>query len=582
MKQRGPRMCIRAAGIALGLGLFAVSLKSGDLPLGFQRLGLLQFSEFRAILRISGLGLVVAFTIGDLIDRSVRKILGSIDGWLLQSERRSTAALILLIAAYTITYSGVTFYRHYSFNSTGFDLAILDQAIWNTAQGRPFARSIYGIESQLGAHIRPYIALLSLPYIVFPSPYILLAFQSLVLALTAWPLYRLSKRRLNSPAMGLVIAFCGLAYPPLGFLNRFDFHPEVVAVPLLAAAYERLDASDLKGTLILAGLALFAKEDIGVTVAALGLLIALRYKRWFLGSLSAVVSLTYSAVALLVIIPFFRGEPSHALSRYAWLGDTVGEMLLTMFSRPGFVLGNVIEARRITTFLQLLAPLAFLPILGWSALIVAVPALTYNYLAQHFCQPTIYCHYMAPVIPFILISSVLGLSILTSSLWGRRVLGWMTNQSDHPEQGIGIGISIIVLATFASWTYQSPVADNSFASPAFRVQSNSSAIREGLGYVPDDVDVATTNAYAPHLSHRNELEILMYGRIFDDEAELFFLNLRDLRWTMSCADYRECLEQAADSGFGVTFYKDGVVVVRKHAGNHGRLRDLLSDWPGCE
>jgi uncharacterized membrane protein len=410
-----------------------------------------------------------------------------------------------------------------------------------------------------------------------------LAFQSLVLALTAWPLYRLSKRKFDSSAVALVTAFCGLAYPPLGFLNRFDFHPEVIAVPLLVGAYERLDANDLKGTAILAGLALFAKEDIGVTIAALGLMVAFRYRRWFLGLLSSLASITYSAVALLVIIPFFRGEPSHALSRYGWLGDTPFEMVSTILSRPGFVLTNIIDAKRITTLLQLLAPQAFIPILGWPSWILAAPSLLYHYLSHHFCQITIYCQYMVPVIPFVLVSGVLGLHWVTTSPQGKNLTSWITTQRNKSkQQGLGLGISMLLLATLASWTYQNPITDNSFASPVFLSQPNASSIREGLQHVPVNSDLATTNAYAPHLSHRREMEILMYDRIFDYEAEVLFLNLKDLRWTMNCADYRKCLKIAESSDFGITFYRNGVLVVEKHKGSQERLRELLNDWPGCE
>jgi uncharacterized membrane protein len=55
------------------------------------------------------------------------------------------------------------FNRHYYFHS-GMDLGNQDQVVWNTAQGRPFARSIE-VTNDLGDHIRPYLVLLSPIYI---------------------------------------------------------------------------------------------------------------------------------------------------------------------------------------------------------------------------------------------------------------------------------------------------------------------------------------------------------------------------------------------------------------------------------
>lgn len=159
---------------------------------------------------------------------------------------------------------------------------------------------------------------------------------------------------------------------------------------------------------------------------------------------------------------------------------------------------------------------------------------------------------------------------------------WITAQRSQPKQGLGLGIGLIFVATLASWTYQNPIADDSFASSVFSVRPNASSIREALRHVPDDVALATTNAYAPHLSQRRELEILMYGRALDYRTEVLFLNLKDLRWTTSCADYRAYLEFADGRDFGVVFCRDGVIVAQKHAGSRERLRDLLHNWPGCE
>src|SRR5262249_17389485 len=144
-------------------------------------------------------------------------------------------------------------------------------------------------------------------------------YQSVVLPLGALPLYLLARRKFNSPGLGLIAAFCFLAYPPLGFLNRYDFHSEVLSIPLLIAAYERIDIADLKTASVLMVLTLFTKENLGITVAALGIMAAVYYRHWRFGLCWAVLGLAYSLFALFVIIPAFRGAPSDTLSRYQWL-----------------------------------------------------------------------------------------------------------------------------------------------------------------------------------------------------------------------------------------------------------------------
>ena len=161
-----------------------------------------------------------------------------------RGQLRAGIVLAALILTYFVSWCGISFLRHYYFYSS-YDLATQDQVVWNTAQGRPFSRSIE-VTNDLGDHVRPYLAILSLFYLLVPSAYVLLTFQSLVLGLSAFPLYILARRKFDSPVMGLAAAFCFLAYPPLGFLNRFDFHAEVLGIPLLIAAYERIDIDDLR------------------------------------------------------------------------------------------------------------------------------------------------------------------------------------------------------------------------------------------------------------------------------------------------------------------------------------------------
>lgn len=587
---------VRIAGGMLGILVLAAASGAGYLSLESHQLWILQ-----RIVRLIGLGLVAVFTVGKYIDRWAIEKLKRLDGWLLRDGRRIGLLLIVLILTYTAIWDGVTFLRHYYFHSNAYDLGIQDQVVWNTAQGRPFSSSIE-VDNYLGDHVQPYLALLSLVYMVLPSPYVLLAFQSFVLALSAWPLYRLGKRKFNSPAIGLVAAFCGLAYPALGFVNRDNFHIQVVAVPLLTAAYERIDACDLRSAAVFMGLALFAKEDIGLTVAGLGLMTVFYHRRWRFGLTWTLVGATYSLVALFVIIPAFRGAPSDTLARYQWLGDTPLEMLRTIVSRPGFVLRKVIVAKHVLTFLQLLAPLAFLPLLGLPALSSAVPALTVSFLSEYPFQATIYYQYTTPVIPSMNTAGIVGLQWLTTSTWGSKLGGSALPRQRRSNQGIGLGLSLMVLATLASWTYENPITSNTMASSmtvqqvveigvkprtpssTSLIQPNDAAIREGLKHVPDDVYLVTTDTYAPHLSHRRNIELLPRAPklTVESEVEAIFLNLKDLRGTVSCEDYRQYLESAAHSGFGVTFYRDSVLLIHRGKGDSSQLKELLDSWPGCE
>jgi uncharacterized membrane protein len=579
----------RIFGILLGILIFIGGNVAGHLPF------VVAFFEnenwpyslgtmwtFMKIMRLAGLGIVIIFAIGGFIEQKGLVALAQVDNWIVKGRYRASAIVALLMLMSILIYSCFTFYRHYYFNSTGWDLAIFDQAVWNTSKGRLFESTIE-VRNLLGDHVQPYLIIVSLFYLIISSPYVLLAFQSIILSSVAWPLYILGRRKFSSPTVGLVFAFCGLAYTPIGYINRYDFHIEVVVIPLLVAAFDRIDAKKFKTASVFMALALFGKEEIGLSVATLGLMTAVCYKRWRFGLTWTVVGVMYALVALFVIIPEFRGASSDTLQRYEWLGETPVEMLKTIVLHPGFVAENIIESRRITTLLQLLAPLAFLPLLSLSSLAIVVPALIYNFIPLGGYQSTIYGQYMSVVIPFIIVSTVMGLHRLTTAPFGKRFLGWILPEQKHSRHGLGLGLVMIVLAVLASWFYQNPFKDDGKADAlVFLEQHNDVSIRQGIEHIPEDVYLVTTNQYAPHLSQRRGIHILMDGLKLHSKAEAVFINLQDLRAWYTCEQYRRYLGFAADNGFGITFYQDGVVLIQKDEGDQVQLRELLDNWPGCE
>jgi len=576
-----------AAGVGL---LFCATYGAGYLSLHGDQLWI-----FQRVMGFTAVGVLLLFTLGRSGSIWAFRTLKSLDRWILEYPARASIVLAIFVLGYFALWCGVSFLRHYYFHSS-YDLGILNQVVWNTAQGRFFARSIE-VSHDLGDHVRPYLAVLSVFYLLIPSPYVLLTFQSFVLALSAWPLYRLAQRKFDSPAIGLLAAFCLLAYPPLGFLNRYDFHVEVLSIPLLIAAYERVDVGDLKNASLFMALALFCKENLGLTVAALGIMAGFSYKQWRFGLSWALVGVAYSSIALLAVIPVFRGEPSDTLARYHWLGDTPSEMLWSALSQPGFILQKIFTVEHMLTLLQLIAPLAFLPLLGLPALLPAVPTLMYNFLAEWPSQTGIYHHYMAPLIPFIPVSAVFGLHRLITKSWDGGFQNVMPTGGPAINQSVALGACMMLIAMLASWIYQNPVTGNASllwrrvpevipmgkTAPVPMIWPNDSAIREGLRYVPRDVSLLTTANYAPHLSHRPWIEMIPRAPVstLGPDAEALFLNVRDLRW-WSCDDYIDNLRAASLLNFGVIFYRDGVLLVQKDKGDVTKLKDLLDHWPGCK
>lgn len=472
---------------------------------------------------------------------------------------RARWMLALLMLGYILAYGWLVVQRHAHFNSAGYDLGLQDQVVWNTSRGDLYHTSLE-TENYLGDHFQPLMALLSPLYWLAPGVYWLLGFQTLALALGAVPVFRLARRRCGSSAAGLVFALAYLMYPAVGYVNRFDFHWEATVIPLLLAAADWMEEGRLGWASACLALALLCKEEIGLTVAAFGLVAALRGRPKF-GAVWGVTGAAFSLLALFVLIPAFRAAPSDTLARYAWLGGAPVEMVKTLITHPQALWEQGRLGMALSLGVQLLAPAAFLPLLGPEWLIAALPSLAYNLLSAFPPQHTIYYQYIAPTVPWMFVGAIEGAA---------RLQRWFVGRARTPYVRRALLAALALCAVRASMV-DSPLADLGRVPPAWARLPNEADVREALTCVPPDAALFTTNPYAPHLSHRRTLIVFVYPNDATrlGEADAAFFNLLDRRsvaFELGCEDYRRFLEAAAQAGMALVFEQNGVVVLRRGAG----------------
>jgi uncharacterized membrane protein len=476
-------------------------------------------------------------------------------------------ALILLILIHVVAYGWLATQRHARFDSTGYDLAIKEQVVWNTLHGRFFASSVE-VENAFADHFQPVMLALVPPYAIVPSPKLLLWIQAIGLAAGAIPLYWLARRRLDSPWLALASAAAYLLYPAIGFIERFDFHPEALAIPAFIAAFEAFDRDDLRAASLWLLVPLLSKENLGFSVAAFGLYALLSRRRVRFGLAWTGVGLLVSGVTMFWLIPTLRQGPSDTLARYGWLGESPGQMALTLITQPGTVCRTLVEPNRALYLLQLLLPVGFLALLGLPELALAAPGLAINLLAQHHCQAKIYCQYTVPIVPFVFIASVFGLHRLKSWL-GRR---WIFHI---------IGLAAIPL-TVLSLAIDNPFTEGKELPPPLVELPNAEAVYQALATVPPEASVVTTNAYAPHLARREGLYIIGIPaqREPPPDPDVVFINLYDQRFIV-CEQYRAYFSQLDIDRYGVIFRDRGLIVVQRDGGSNEAFRDFVLNWTDC-
>ncbi len=191
----------------------------------------------------------------------------------------AAGAMAILAAA---AYSAISLYRHNQFGST-LDLATQTQTVWGYSHFEIIPNTVIGIPNLLGDHFHPILMLLAPLFWIWDSAAVLLLAQGVLLALAGVPVYLWGAQQLGERA-GL--AFQASFYLYWGILAGvvFDFHHVVVAV---AAVSWALYATVTRRNRLLASMvavAMLSREDVALTLIALGFYILVVQRRFLLGA----------------------------------------------------------------------------------------------------------------------------------------------------------------------------------------------------------------------------------------------------------------------------------------------------------
>lgn len=497
-----------------------------------------------------------------------------------------------LMVLYIALLSILSLYRYWVFEAQAYDLGNMDQVIWNTLHGHFFVFTnrgwdYYGPPTRLAIHVEPILLPLSLLYLLHSSPETLLIFQSIALGLGAIPVFLLARHWLPRwPLVGVLLVLTYLLSPALIGENLFDFHPVTLATPLLLAAVLAMVKRRYGWFLLAASLAAMCKEDIGITVAMLGIYIAFwqgeplaetgfpqsrlrltqlspKGRRWF-GLLFAAFSVGWSAICFLVIIPHFLDSPqvgNNYWERYAGLGNTPGQAILHLITQPWLIFITILTLDKLryigVMFMTggflglLLAPFAFLP---------GLPELTINVLSDKSAQYSGVYHYNAVIIAFLLVAAILGTARIARhwerdregwadlSRYGRiRVIlkqrfpwrwvplwgWWLTLKIGggwawlvrRVSPRLGMAVVCLLLLSFAGLNILAAADQLAPFIPTLGTSVREERINRLLAMIPPDASVSASDTIDPHLSERQDLYLFPDIGRGDDIAQYIVIDL---------------------------------------------------------
>ncbi|MGW0464076.1 DUF2079 domain-containing protein [Streptomyces sp. NPDC003027] len=397
--------------------------------------------------------------------------------------RREASALLpwAWAAGLCVLYATVAVRRHLLLRTTGYDLGIFEQVVSAYAELRAPVVPLRGEGfNLLGDHFHPLLAVLAPLYRLWPSPLCLLVAQAALLALAVVPLARWAARAVGRRAAHVVAAGYGLSWG-IASAAAFDFHEVALAVPLLAFSLEALGRRRWGPAVAWAAPLLLVKEDLGLTLAAVGVYIALKGPRR-LGVATAVAGLLGSVVEITLLLPAFN--PGGGYAHGGNLSDGHGSLLSTLAHAPLDALRPDIKAM---TLVLVFAPSALLALRSPLSLI-AVPTLAWRMFSENGFHWGTAFHYSAVLMPVVFAGLIDALTV-----WRR---------GDHPLAARHIRASLAtVLAVTAVMIPSFPLAQLAQRA-TWRTTPHIEAARTLLARIPDGATVAASNRLVPQLTAR--------------------------------------------------------------------------------
>jgi uncharacterized membrane protein len=278
---------------------------------------------------------------------------------------------------FAAVYTTISVARFERLATRSFDLGVFEQAIRHYAHLQAPIVDLEGAgHNFLGDHWNPAIAVYAPFYRLFPSPVTLLVGQAVLIALAVVPITRAGILRLgrwSGAAVGLAF---GMSYGIQSAVD-FDIHEVALAVPLLAFSLEAFLAGRWKQVAAWSAPLVLVKEDLGMTVAAIGLVLVLvGARRW--GLALAAFGLASFGLTMMVLIPHFNSAGTTTFSRLGVQPGT-GSLLHRVLVLGVDVLS---PGPRAVTILMLLIVTAFLAPLS-PLMVVALPTLAWRFVSTN-------------------------------------------------------------------------------------------------------------------------------------------------------------------------------------------------------
>lgn len=324
---------------------------------------------------------------------------------------------MIIIESLFFFYYGIS--RHYNYMTSLNDLGHMDQAVWGTLNGELLLNSDTFNKpiSRFGIHFDPILALFLPFYTFFPSVVWLILAQAIAIPMTSLPIYFFAKRICQSEKVAFLWAATCLFSPFMLSAASWDLHPVTLAAPFIALGFLAVEKRQHAMLFFSCSIILLCKEHFGLLVMGFGMLWYVRQRSWKTSLLLIVFGVGFFFLILKLLMPSFSPSGQHImfskdlgqLSRYVWLGHSLGEIAINIVTNPLDIAQRVlIDMRGFVYLILLFLPLLCLPLIGVEFLLPGIADLLVNLLSANPMPRSLYAYHSATLVPVFIAAAIYG------------------------------------------------------------------------------------------------------------------------------------------------------------------------------
>jgi uncharacterized membrane protein len=392
----------------------------------------------------------------------------------------------LLAAVYAVTFTLLGMQR-YAVHRNLVDFGIFEQT--TASAFGCFCNAIEG--SHWAFHFSPILYLPAAALLLWKSPLVLIAMQSVACALVIPPVYGIVARRISNRIAAFAAVVAALS-PSLAGLAFGDFHENGFAPAAIVWAAWAFDGGFVIAAIVFSVLAIGVKEDQALFVALSAALLAWRFR----GTSAGRAALLIAALGLFAFADFFlQIQPHHVAAShwapqrfYAWTAADVRALVPAgIVARLGFLA---------LTF----AAFAFLPFYS-RTIVFAIPPLAEVLVSRMSTTFTPGTHYSGAWLGYVMVA----FAFAARKIETRRLTTFLR---------VAAALSVVILAV------ANPMHPGLNVRP---VEARDRALDAAIAKLPHDVSVATQEESYAHMAMNDPYATLLpeRGDVPEDACFIF-------------------------------------------------------------